>query len=82
MVENGGLNQNENLILIKDENEANWNENWRICGKSRKWNVQTKTSKVERIMELIMIFLCRIYMFKENIIEAMIEMFYVFRSRK
>jgi hypothetical protein len=44
--------------------------------------VQTKTSKVERIMELIMIFLCRIYMFKENIIEAMIEMFYVFRSRK
>jgi hypothetical protein len=39
-------------------------------------NVQTKN------MELIMIFFCRIYMFKENFIEAMIEMFYVFLSRK
>jgi hypothetical protein len=24
----GGLYQNENLILIEDENETNWNENW------------------------------------------------------
>jgi hypothetical protein len=27
-------------------------------------------------MELIMIFFCRIYMFKEKFIEAMIEMFW------
>jgi hypothetical protein len=45
-------------------------------------NVQTKNSKVEKNMELIMNFFCRIYMFKEKFIEAMIEMFYVFLSRK
>jgi len=31
-----GSNQNENLILIEDENETNWNENWKICGNNRK----------------------------------------------
>jgi hypothetical protein len=45
-------------------------------------NVQTKNSKVEKIMELIMIFLGRIYMFKEKFIEAMIEIIYVFPSRE
>jgi len=45
-------------------------------------NVQTINSKVEKIMELIMIFFCRIYMFKEKFIEAMIETIYVFLSRK
>jgi hypothetical protein len=40
-------------------------------------NVQTKNSKVEKNMELIMIFFGRIYMFKEKFIEAVIEMFYV-----
>jgi hypothetical protein len=29
-----------------------------------------------------MIYFCRIHMFKEKFIEAMIEMFYVFLSRK
>jgi hypothetical protein len=38
-------------------------------------NVQTKNSEIEKNMELIMIFFCRIYMFKEKFIEAMIEMF-------
>jgi hypothetical protein len=78
----GGLNQNENLILIEDENETNGNENWRICGNTRKWKCVNKNSKVEKKMELIMILFCRIYMFKEKFIEAMIEMFYVFLSRK
>jgi len=45
-------------------------------------NVQTKNSKVEKIIELIMIFFCRIYMFKKTFIEAMIKMFYVFPSKK
>jgi len=45
-------------------------------------NVQTKNSKIEKNMELILIFYCRIYMFKENFIKATIEMFYVFLSRK
>ncbi len=39
-------------------------------------NVQTKNSEIEKNMELIMIFFCRIYMFKEKFIEAMIEMFW------
>jgi hypothetical protein len=35
-------------------------------------NVQTINNKVKKIMELIMIFFSRIYMFKEKFMEAMI----------
>jgi hypothetical protein len=45
-------------------------------------NLQIKNGKVEKIMELIMTFFCRIDMFKEKFIEAIIEMIYVFLSRK
>jgi hypothetical protein len=80
----GGSNQNENLILIEDENETNKNEMKieKYVKRIKNGNVQTKNSKVEKNMELIMIFFCRIYMFKEKFIEAMTEMFYVFTSRR
>jgi len=45
-------------------------------------NEQTKNSKVEKNMELIMISFFVGFTFKEKFIEAMIEMFYVFPSRK
>ncbi len=54
----GGSNQNENLILIEDENETNWNEMKieEYVERIKSGNVQTKNSKVEKNMELIMIF--------------------------
>jgi hypothetical protein len=46
----GGSNQNENLILIEDENETNWNEMKieEYAEKIKSGNVQTKNSKVEK----------------------------------
>ncbi len=69
-----GSNQNENLILIEDENEANWNEMKieEYVERVENGNVQTINNKVKKIMELIMIFFSRIYMFKEKFMEAMI----------
>jgi len=54
----GGSNQNENLILIEDENETNWNEMKikEYVERVENGNVQTKNGKVEKIMELIMFF--------------------------
>jgi hypothetical protein len=49
--------------------------------KIEKYVERIESGKVEKFMELIMIFFCRIYMFKEKFIEAMIEI-YVFPSRK
>jgi len=58
----GGSNQNENLILIEDENETNRNEMKieKYAERIKSGNVQTKNSKVEKNMELIMIFFGRI----------------------
>ncbi len=44
----GGSNQNENLILIEDENETNWNEMKieEYAERIKSGNVQTKNSKV------------------------------------
>jgi hypothetical protein len=75
----GGLNQNENLILVEDEDEM---KTKKYVGRVESGNVQTKNSKVEKKNGINNDFLVRIYMFKEKLIEAMIEMLYVFPSRK
>jgi hypothetical protein len=41
----GGLNQNENLILIEDEDKMKTKKN---VGTIKSGNVQTKNSKVEK----------------------------------
>jgi hypothetical protein len=46
----GGLNQNENLILIENEDETNWNgmKIEEYVEKIECANVQTKNRKVEK----------------------------------
>ncbi len=65
----GGLNENENLILIEDEDETNWNEMKieKYVERVESGNVQTKNSKVEKNTELIMIFFVGFTCWKKNL---------------
>ncbi len=69
----GESNQNENLILIEDENETNWNEMniEEYVEREKNGNVQTKKTKVEKNVEQIMNFF---YTFKEKSGKAITKM--------